>query len=402
MKLDRTPGSRESRAGNPRKAAVLCALMLVIVAACGDNGTTPGDSTTTSLVGTTTTSTTTVVTSTVTTTPGPTTTTTPEPPASFDSLRGINTVLDFAESYVSSGASLWNRSVPGVQDVRIPSTADGHQQPAFWVPPSGDWNRPLLVALHSWSTGYDQHASIPFAMWAKENGWAFIAPNFRGSFDRAESMGSEPSVQDVIDAIDWAITQGGVNPDRVYLVGFSGGGMMSLLIAGRHPDRITAAASWTPVYDLVDFHFHNRTQGQEKYSRHVRTGCGGNPETSDTARAECLKRSPLTYLDGARGIPVLIGQGIADTLVPPSQAAMAFNQLADGTDRFSEAQLDVLRRGRVPESITDPVTAEHFFGRGDPGVAIARSSGSKLFVLFRAGHEMVYGPALRWFATDPR
>jgi dienelactone hydrolase len=135
-----------------------------------------------------------------------------------------------------------------VEDVRIPSTADGTPQPALWLAPGGDEPQPLLVVLHPWSSGYLQAAGIiPFARWAAREGWALVAPHFRGPFDRPAATGSDLAVQDVLDAIDWALAQGGVDEGRVFAIGLSGGGMMSLLLAGRAPERIAAAVSWVPV-----------------------------------------------------------------------------------------------------------------------------------------------------------
>ena len=176
----------------------------------------------------------------------------PREPPTFESLEGINTILDFTD-YVERGLWRWQRSVPGIESMRITSTADGDEQTALWLSPDGDRDKPLLVILHSWSSTYTQHAGIPLAMWAQENGWAVIAPNFRGKNDDAEAIGSDLAVQDVVDAIDFAVAQDGVDADRVYAAGYSGGGMMSLLLAGRHPDKVTAVAAWGPPYDLEEF-----------------------------------------------------------------------------------------------------------------------------------------------------
>ena len=48
---------------------------------------------------------------------------------------------------------------------------------------------PLLVALHTWSGDYKQRASIPYAQWCIEKGWAFVHPQFRGPNRRPEATG---------------------------------------------------------------------------------------------------------------------------------------------------------------------------------------------------------------------
>jgi poly(3-hydroxybutyrate) depolymerase len=331
-----------------------------------------------------------------------TTTLLPLDPPTFESVARVNTIREFT-GYTSRGLARWQQSVPGVEDIRITSTADGAEQPALWVAPSGDRDQPLLVILHSWSAPYLQHAGIPYAMWAQENGWAVIAPEFRGVNDDADALGSELAVQDVVDAIDYAVSQDGVDANRVFAVGYSGGGMMSLLLAGRHPDKVTAVAAWGPTYDLVEFYRQSRAAGRH-YAGDLSRACGGDPRESGPAQEECLRRSPMTYLDAARehGVPVFIGQGIYDSFVSPSQGATAFNQLADPEDRLSAEELDQIGRHRLPEHLLGSITTETFFREGDPEPVFARQSGAVWLVFFRADHEMVYQATLRWFASDPR
>ncbi|MCJ7724818.1 MAG: alpha/beta fold hydrolase [Acidimicrobiia bacterium] len=298
--------------------------------------------------------------------------------------------------------SRWEQSVPEIQEIRVTSTADGVEQPVLWLPPQGDRDQPLLVILHSWSSTYLQHAGIPYALWAQENGWAVIAPEFRGRNNNPDAIGSELAVRDVVDAIDWAVNQDGVDEDRVFAVGYSGGGMMGLLLAGRHPDKVTAVAAWGTVYDLIAFYSKSRAAGRH-YSWEISNACGGDPRSEGAAQDECLQRSPLTYLDGAReaGVPVFLGHGLQDSFVSPRQSAYAFNQLADPEDRFTDEQIELFGRWRVPEEIAGPPTIETYFGEGDPKVLFARQSASVWLVYFQSSHEMVYQATMRWFASDP-
>ncbi len=319
----------------------------------------------------------------------------------FDSLAGLHTIGNFS-SFVASGSSRWTSSVPGIQDIRIPSTADGAEQPAFWLPPTGDGDQPLVVILHSWSSNYTQHAGIPYAMWAQENGWAVIAPDFRGRNDNPTAVGSELAVQDAADAIDHAVAQAGVDADRVYVVGYSGGGMMALLLAGRHPDKVSAVAAWGPPHDLVDFYAFSRALGRP-YTTQISSACGGDPTVAGPAQEECLRRSPITYLDTAREneVPVLIAQGIRDPFVHPSSAADVFNPLADPVDRLTQDQIDSFGNGVVPAGLADWGSVPTFLEPGDPAPVFARESASTLLVYFSGGHDMVYGATARWFTSGP-
>ena len=319
----------------------------------------------------------------------------------FDSLAGLHTIGNFS-SFVATGSARWNSSVPGIQDIRIPSTLDGAQQPAFWLPPTGDGDQPLLVILHSWSAGYTQHAGIPYAMWAQENGWAVIAPDFRGRNDNAAAVGSDLAVQDAADAIDYAVAQAGVDADNVYVVGYSGGGMMALLLAGRHPDKVSAVAAWGPPQNLVEFYDFSARLGRP-YATHISIACGGNPTFAGPVQDECLKRSPITYMEAARAaeVPVLIAQGIQDPFVHSAGAAKVFNGLAAPEEQLNPGQVNLFGQGIVPADVPDWSGVDTFFGPGDPAPVYAQQSDSVLLVYFQAGHDMVYNATARWFAGNP-
>ncbi len=330
-----------------------------------------------------------------------TTTLRPLDPVTFETLDRIDTILDFTD-FTTQGASRWRRSIDGLEEFDLISTADGAEQPVLWLPPTGDHDQPVLVILHSWSSQYTQHAGIPFAEWAQENGWAVIAPEFRGKNDDADAVGSDLAVQDVADAIDYAVAQEGVDANRVFVVGYSGGGMMALLVAGQHPDKVAAVSSWGPPHDLSDFYTFSRGKGLG-YWGDISRACGGDPRTEGDAQDECLARSPMTYMDTLREheIPVFIGQGIRDPYVMRNAAVDVYNALADPFDRLSEDDVDLLRRGRVPGDASEAVTIETHFEDRDPDPVFARKSGPVLLVYFQADHDMVYGATAEWFASDP-
>ena len=317
--------------------------------------------------------------------------------APFVRLTGITTVDTYAQ--FGQGLALWQERVPRIEDVRIRSTADGSQQPALWLSPQRLRPAPLLVVLHSWSSGYLQNSSIPFGAWAEQNGWAMIAPDFRGVNERPQATGSDLAVQDVVDSIDFAVEQGGIDEERVFVIGYSGGGMMSSLVASRHPDRFAGAASWVPVYDLVDWYGYVRDDlPQEAYADQIIASCGGDPSVSSQAQESCRERSPRTHIARARdaGLPIYLGYGLSDDRVPPHYAALALNQLAEPAERLGAAAVRALSERRLPDNLQGSVDTETYFGTADPTVFFARASGPVTLAFFDGGHDMVYHPGLEW------
>lgn len=315
----------------------------------------------------------------------------------FRRLAGITTATAFGD-LGAEDLERWKRDVRGIRDVRIRSSADGSRQPSLWLPSSRRRKRPLLVVLHSWSNGYRQHLGTVFARWAKLRGWAVIAPHFRGVNDKPEGAGSGLAVRDVVDAIDYAARHDEIDEERVFTIGFSGGGMMSLLLAGRRPDRVAGTVAWVPVHDLAAWHGYNAGFTPPRgYASHIERACDGDPQVDRRARRRCERRSPSAHLRAARRarVPVYIGHGIDDTLVRPDHALQAFNQLADPGDRVGRRALRRVAANRLPRRLRGR-EARSYFGRQDPKVLFSRQSRAATVVLFEGEHDMVFHPGLEW------
>lgn len=314
----------------------------------------------------------------------------------FRRIEGVTTAMAYPP--FSDTFRLWRQQAPGIRDVRIPSTRDGHRQPALWLPARRD-GRPLLVVLHSWSVSYLQRLGIPFALWAERHDWSMIAPNFRGANNKSRATGSDLAVQDVVDAIGWARERAAIDESRVFVIGFSGGGMMSLLVAGRHPELLAGAVAWVPIHDLVEWYgYTSRKRPQPRYPGHIRASCGGDPSANAGARGQCAYRSPRAHLSRARvaAVPVYIGHGLGDRDVRPDHAVRAFNQLAAPAGRVPRAAVTAIRRNVLPPALRRSIEAPTYFGANDPRVLFARRSGEATVVLFEGEHDMVYHPGLRW------
>lgn len=347
------------------------------------------------------------------------TSTTTAAPASSDTTAGATTTVQESEgpagvggpfepvedtttAEASDGAGLarWRAEVPEAEVVEIPSGSGDGTQPAMWVPPAEDVDGPvpLLVVLHSFSYGYTQHDAIPFAQWASDQGWGMVHPDFGGRFSEPESNGSPQAVADVIDAVDWALDEADLDADRVYAVGFSGGGQMTLLTASQHPSRFAGIVSFVPVYDVVDWFRYALEDGVPLYAYDIESSCGGDLRTDPAARRDCRQRSPSAHIDGLADadVPVYVAHGIDDAVVPPSSSARAFNALVDREDRLGRSELRALEDQELPSSMEGEVEPVHHFGDQDPDVVFARRSGDTTLVLFEGEHVFVVNPTLRW------
>lgn len=236
----------------------------------------------------------------------------------------------------------------------LKSVADGTTQPFYWYDPGADEPVPLLVSLHSWGASCRWSAlAVRTAAYCETNGWAFAYPNYRGPNVRPEACGSELAVQDVLDVIDWAKKERKIDSDRVYIIGGSGGGHMTLLMAGRYPKVFAGAAAFCPISDLARW-YGDSLQRKNHYADNISAVCGGTPLERLT---ECQRRSGLTYLCDARanGLPVYIVTGIHDGhagSVPVGHSIRAFNALANGKDRVPEEDITYIEQNEcVPERL---------------------------------------------------
>ena len=278
--------------------------------------------------------------------------------------------------------------------VQVKSTLDGTLQPCyFWAPDESKTNAvPLIVGLHTWSADYRQTSHYATVLkYARAKGWAMVGPNFRGPNKTPPACGGDPAVQDIVDAVNYAKAHVKIDPARVYIVGGSGGGHMTLLMLGRHPEIFAAGAAFCPITDLARWHADSLLvhPGRGKhYAKMLEGACGGTPAEKPE---EYAHRSPLTWLDRARkaGVGAYIVTGIHDGWkgsVPVGHSFRAFNALANPEDRVSEADIATIEETQqVPASLAyngsnDPFYSERMH------IHFRRTSANVRLTLMEGGH----------------
>jgi pimeloyl-ACP methyl ester carboxylesterase len=291
---------------------------------------------------------------------------------------------------------------PEVETAVFVSPADGSSQKTLCYVPPGDEPVPLLVAFHTWSGDYHQDES-PYAEWCIARGWAFVHPDVRGPANRPEAAGSDLACADLRGVLDVVKAKRAIDPERVYAIGVSGGGMMALLAAARMPEVWAAASAWVPVTDLAAWHADSIAR-KNKYAREIEQVCGGLPGASPDVDAAYASRSVIARLSQARPpFPLDINTGIHDGhtgSVPVSHAILAFNAVAADADRIPEAAIAAMVRDRkVPSGLgaagVDPLYTSK-------PVLFRRTSGSARLTVFNGGHDIVHEAGLTWLEVQRR
>jgi poly(3-hydroxybutyrate) depolymerase len=232
---------------------------------------------------------------------------------------------------------------------------------------------------------------------AEERGWIYLFPHFRGANRHPDACGSEKAQQDILDAVDWANERYPVDTRRIYLTGASGGGHMTMLMAGRHPNVWAAASAWVGISDLAAWHGRHAGDG---YGRMLRASCGGAPGDSPEVDEQYRQRSPLTHIHRAAGLPLDIAAGVHDGhsgSVPVRHSLDAFNAIAKavGAEPVTEGEIQQLSRpnGRLDrprpsDQVTDPSLGRKIYLR--------RTAGKSRVTIFEGGHERVVPAAVAW------
>lgn len=144
-----------------------------------------------------------------------------------------------------------------------------------------------------------------------ERGYAVIAPDYRGSTGYGKAMYESIDYgglenDDAVSCRDWAVDELPIDGKRVGAVGWSHGGMISLMIGFDHPDKFAAIYAGVPVSDLITrLGYHEPSYTAEFAARyHI-----GKPPVEDVD--EYRRRSPIWNVQKLQ-IPLMVTSSTND------------------------------------------------------------------------------------------
>ena len=184
---------------------------------------------------------------------------------------------------------------------------------------SGGKDLPMVLHPHGGPHGpRDEWGFDPTVQFLANRGYAVLQVNFRGSggYGSAfERMGyrnwGTTMIDDMTDAVEWAVGQGIADPDRICTFGASYGGYAALQSVVREPDRYRCTIGYVGVYSLPlnfkDGDIPKSESGRNYLDRVM-------PESL----AEQQAQSPAFNADRIR-VPVMLVHGGRDERVPMSQ-----------------------------------------------------------------------------------
>ncbi len=214
-----------------------------------------------------------------------------------------------------------------------------------WIikPPGFDPSRkyPLVLEIHGGPyLNYGPRFGAELQLYAAA-GYVVLYTNPRGSTSYGEQFGNfihldypDHDYDDLMTGVDTILGRGYVDPSRLYVVGGSGGGVLTAWIVG-HTHRFRAAVVAKPVINWYSFTLASDAPGYfYKYWM---------PGFPWQHAEEYLRRSPISYVDSVT-TPTMVVTGERDLRTPSEEA-----------EQFYEA----LKLRRVPAAMLRIPNASH-------------------------------------------
>ena len=168
-----------------------------------------------------------------------------------------------AERLTDLNGDLFAQKRPGaVEEVTYASSFDGREIEGWVLTPPGfdpDRRYPLILEIHGGPfANYGPRFSMEAQLFAAA-GYVVLYTNPRGSTSYGEDFGNlidknypSQDYDDLMSGVDAVVARGYVDPDRLYVTGGSGGGVLTAWIVG-HTDRFAAAVVAKPVVNWTSW-----------------------------------------------------------------------------------------------------------------------------------------------------
>jgi len=273
------------------------------------------------------------------------------------------------------------------------SARDGLVLPSYLtLPPGVDRDNPspapMVLLVHGGPWARDGYGFNGQHQWLANRGYAVLSVNFRGSTGFGKSFISAGDLQwgrkmhdDLIDAVDWAISESIAAPDKVAIMGGSYGGYATLAGLTFTPEKFacgvdivgpsnleTLLETIPPYWEPMIAQFHERM---------------GNPNTPE-GLAMLKERSPLNSADKIVK-PLLIAQGANDPRVKQAESDQIVGAMKDAGIPVTYALYPDEGHGFAkPENniaftaMTENFLAEWLGGRAEPIGGTVRASTAEI------------------------
>ncbi len=196
-----------------------------------------------------------------------------------------------------------------------------------WADSDGDGRPaqplPMVLMVHGGPWARDAWGYNGSHQWLANRGYAVLSVNYRGSTGFGKNFINAGNLEwagkmhdDLIDAVDWAVSEGIAHPERVGIMGGSYGGYATLVGLTFTPDQFACGVDIvgpSSILTLIETIPPYWEPAIELFAKRV-----GDHRTEE-GREFLRSRSPLSFVDNIKK-PLLIGQGANDPRVKQSEA----------------------------------------------------------------------------------
>jgi dipeptidyl aminopeptidase/acylaminoacyl peptidase len=234
------------------------------------------------------------------------------------------------------------------------ATRDGLDMPVYVTHPAGSSAKealPAVVLVHGGpfvrgaDVTWDQEAQF-----LASRGYRVIEPEYRGSTGYGAKLANAGVKQygtgmldDVLDAVQWAVRQGLIDEQRVCIMGGSYGGYAALMSPIRHPGAYRCAISFAGVTDLELNYTAWGSDLSEEHRVYWFPVMMGDPKLD----AEAMRTaSPLRRMRELK-VPVLLAHGAQDRRVPVEHAHKFVDAAKEGGVDVSSKIYELAAHGWV-------------------------------------------------------
>lgn len=194
--------------------------------------------------------------------------------------------------------------------------------------PSTGRNLPIVVIMHGFSDQVSNFISSTRERFAGYGVFAlFVEMRGRGGSGGSQDAGGR-EIQDIIDAVQYVKANYAtyVNPNQVYIVGYSGGGGNVFSALSKFPDTFNGGIAFFGIsdygYDETDGWYQNGADGGQQAL--LSSWIGGNPSQVSDAYYSRVSIPAVTNFTGGHlwmfhdeadsSVPVVNSQNVADAL----------------------------------------------------------------------------------------
>lgn len=318
------------------------------------------------------------------------------------SIRHIRSLWEPTRALLLKSQELYTNQWPTKAVVfTTVSKIDSKEQKNYFIKSTNIEPAPLLVSLHHWNGTYKTIDSMAYL--AAEANINYLRPNARGENNHPDACCSDLVMEDITEAIEFAVNNGNVDQNEIYLVGVSGGGYTALCYYLKTDYNIKKVSVWASITDLNAWYRESKIR--KAHFVEDLLNCVGATQDSQNLTVLLEKRSPLYWgmdTSNLKDTELSIYAGVYDGItgsVPFSHSINFYNKLSEHMGAVEDS-IFVTNDERLYLYEGQWTNKNPFKTIQDRKVFLHKEYRTVELTLFEGGHEILYDHAFNELLTN--